>query len=816
MTKIQQLKNLIKHYDDLYYNQNKSAISDQEYDNLKRQLLKLSSGEVGVGAKSASGLPKIIHESRIMSLDNIFNEDELDKFISKVKKTLIKEAEDDFNEVFSQDASSKKQKDINIKVEDNSACMVKSLEQDSIREGNDLQSNLKGSAINQNNSLSTRFGQKIEFISEPKVDGLTIVLKYKNYKLESASTRGDGIEGEDVTENIKNIGIPGEFKIKSPEFKNIEIMGEVYLNESDFIKLNNELSKKTLFGVEEKFSTSRHAASASLRQINPFISQSRPLKYVIHGFQFEGNMSDWILSGSSNCKSIDIVNDFEQEKVLQASEEEKNKSFEGKLHKDLLKRNDHESHLTQNNDIKNLNNIYNLANEMEPYPNIEWSETLFHRFISENKELNFNNLNKSTRSLNPLCNQSQKNHENKKANQDYANTAIDKMHTDEFDALYEKNMTSHSSSLENFKIQDSCKLKHFELKNNGDARPENNKNNSRVEVQYSNVMDFLKENGFSIFDYHILSEDSIQSDCEEYIKKRSEYEYNIDGVVYKVNDLRKQKILGFTNHAPRYAFAYKFKSMSALTKVLGIDFQVGRTGNITPVAILEPIRIQNVTIKRVTLHNTSELVKKNIVEGDVVTIERSGDVIPKIIGVKKESDKKLVIIKHCPSCKSTLELKNNILRCINGLKCHEQKIAWLENFVSRSAFNITALGKKNILVLNKMGYLDSLEDFFEIKKHKKDLLKIRGWGGVFVDKLLSAISKSQSIKREKFINSLGIPLVGKSTSKILAEIFFDDDLEEKILMIKGLGEKIIHEVLSYKKKNKLMIDKLIAEVTFID
>ena len=456
---------------------------------------------------------------------------------------------------------------------------------------------------------------KIDFICEPKIDGLSLNLYYLNNKLISASTRGDGSIGENVTKNITKIKEIPTSLIGNQNPKEIEIRGEIFLNKKDFIELNNSIIDK------KKFSNPRNAAAGSLRQLNPDITNNRPLKFIAHGLGFTD-------------KNYEFIEDF---------------------YKDLKK----------------------------------W-------------KIPCSNLSKKFNSI-------------------------------------------------------------------------------------SLMMEYFKA-------------------IEE---KRSSLAYDIDGIVYKINQYELQKRLGFVGKNPRWAIALKFSAEKTSTRILDINFQIGRTGAITPVARLEKVNIGGVMVSNATLHNFEEIKKKNICIGDIVSIQRAGDVIPQVIDVIKKNQNENKIIKppkNCPSCnKPTVKEKNEVvLRCMNSYRCEAQILSQIIHFVSKKSMDIEGFGQKQVEQFYRLKMIRSIEDVFNIHSHKKKILKLEGWGEISFNNLIESINNSKKVSIEKFIFSLGIRYVGETISKLLAKEFKNilnfincsKDFD-RISNIDGLGPKAIDSVINY-------------------
>ena len=268
---------------------------------------------------------------------------------------------------------------------------------------------------------------------------------------------------------------------------------------------------------------------------------------------------------------------------------------------------------------------------------------------------------------------------------------------------------------------------------------------------------------------------------ENISEQRYKLPYDIDGMVYKVNDFFLQKKLGEVARSPRWAIAHKFPAEQAKTKLKDISIQVGRTGAITPVAELEAVNVGGVLVKRATLHNEDEIKRKNVKIGDIVTIERSGDVIPKITAVDKDkrdgSEKEFIFPTKCPICDSLLEKVENeaITRCTGDNICKAQIIGKLKHFVSRDAFDIDGLGERQIEFLYDKGLIKNILDIFSLEKNQElsaiKLKNFAGWGSKSVDKLFAAIDGKRTIILDKFIYALGIRFIGAETSKLIANYY---------------------------------------------
>jgi DNA ligase (NAD+) len=313
-----------------------------------------------------------------------------------------------------------------------------------------------------------------------------------------------------------------------------------------------------------------------------------------------------------------------------------------------------------------------------------------------------------------------------------------------------------------------------------------------------NLLNKFKYWGFNIPENIKLLKtlDEISSYYNSMLEMRDKIDYEIDGLVYKVNSFALQKRLGEMSRAPRWAIAHKLPSLIKESIIEKIDLQVGRTGTITPVARVKKVKIGGVEVSNVTLHNEDEIERKDIRIGDTVLIERAGDVIPHILSVVKEKrtkmSKKYFISKHCPACgQITIKKEGEAARkCINT-DCKAQKIENLIHFCSKNGMNIDGLGNKQIKLFFKKGIVTKYSDIFKLYEKKDELKSYDGFGELSVNKLLSNINKAKLVNFDKFLTSLGIKQVGENTSKILAEHYID--LPNLINNIKKAANKVSDE-----------------------
>ena len=430
------------------------------------------------------------------------------------------------------------------------------------------------------NFLSLKEVKQIEYSAEPKIDGISASLIYIDGKFTKGLSRGDGNEGEDITENLKTIkDIPSEInKNNFPE--EIDIRGEVFIENDDFKKIN------------DKFANPRNAASGSLRQKNSLITSKIPLKFIAYTYGYE--------------KKMNI-----------------------------------------NNQISFLENLKLWGFKTNPF----------------NKKI-----------------------------------------------IGVKNLI----------------LNHKELE-----------------------------------------------------EKRKELAFDIDGIVYKVNEFNLQKRLGFAANAPRWAIAHKFSANSSISEVMNIEIQIGRTGALTPVAKIKPVNIGGVIVSNATLHNEDEIVRKDIRVGDTVTVERAGDVIPHVVLVdlkkRKQNSKKFIFPLKCPSCgsKTTKDFneitkrQDAVRRCASeGFECEKIAIERIKHFVSKDAFNIEGFGKKIVENFWNLKLVRLPQDIFKLNYNKIE--ELEGWGKLSVANLKFSIEEKKNISLERFIYSLGIRHIGQENAKLIA------------------------------------------------
>jgi DNA ligase (NAD+) len=310
---------------------------------------------------------------------------------------------------------------------------------------------------------------------------------------------------------------------------------------------------------------------------------------------------------------------------------------------------------------------------------------------------------------------------------------------------------------------------------------------------------------------------------EEIQRQRDDLPYDIDGVVYKVNSLSLQKKLGFVARAPRWAIAHKFPAQEEVTHILNVDFQVGRTGAITPVARLEPVFVGGVTVSNATLHNMDEIERKDIRVGDKVFIRRAGDVIPEVVrvvpGSRKSGVKKIKLPPHCPVCGSDIERIEGeaIARCTGGLVCKAQRTEAIKHFASRKAMDIDGLGDKLVEQMVETGMVETVVDLYRLGID--EVAELERMGQKSAENLIKAIDNSRKPALAKLIYALGIREVGEATARSLALSFGDLQAimkadEDTLQQIQDIGPVVAQHITRFfaQSHNKDVIQQLLEEI----
>lgn len=334
------------------------------------------------------------------------------------------------------------------------------------------------------------------------------------------------------------------------------------------------------------------------------------------------------------------------------------------------------------------------------------------------------------------------------------------------------------------------------------------------------IIDFLKENRLPVFPY-IKSFSSIEDlidEIENIKDHRGELDILTDGMVIKINDIRTREVLGYTNKFPRWAVAFKFEAEEVSTKLLAVQWNVGRTAKVTPSAILEPVEIGGVTVQRATLNNYDDIIRKGVRINSNVLIRRSNDVIPEILGTLDTDEETYEIEKpiHCPACNSELYQNGVHIFCPNSLSCKPQLVSRLVHFASRDAMNIEGFSEKTAEKFIEELDLTDLPELYELKY--EDLINLEGFKQKKTQNLLDAIKRSKNVPLASFIYALGIPNVGIKTANDLANYFKSlDNLKnakyEELINIGDIGDIIAKSILEFFHDEKILssLDKLLGE-----
>lgn len=338
--------------------------------------------------------------------------------------------------------------------------------------------------------------------------------------------------------------------------------------------------------------------------------------------------------------------------------------------------------------------------------------------------------------------------------------------------------------------------------------------------KHSEALDYLESLGFKTNKERRICNgiDAVLDYIKEYTEKRSSLDYDIDGIVIKVNNIDDYDILGYTAKTPKWAIAYKFPPEEVSTKLLDIIYTVGRTGKITPNAVLEPVRVAGSLVQRATLHNEDFIKDKGLKIGDYVIIRKAGDVIPEVVRpvVERRTGEEIdyKMIETCPVCGEPLKRIDAMHFCLNP-HCSSKAIEGLIYFASKPAMDIDGMGEKVVEQFFNQGFIKSIPDIYDLSIYRQDIIMIDGWSYKSFDNLIDAIERSKSNSLEKLLNALGIKEVGEKMAKTLAKLYpnldlFFDLTEEELLKTKDIGPVLAHALVSYfhDETNIEMINKL--------
>ena len=347
--------------------------------------------------------------------------------------------------------------------------------------------------------------------------------------------------------------------------------------------------------------------------------------------------------------------------------------------------------------------------------------------------------------------------------------------------------------------------------------PEPEKYNIKTHMDALNFMESL---GFKVNPANKIVKDidGIIKFIEGITEKRDKLPYEIDGVVIKVNDIFMQEELGYTSKYPKWATAYKFPALEVLTKLKDIIFTVGRTGRITPNAVLEPVIVMGSTIRRATLHNEDYVISKNLMIGDIVSIRKAGDVIPEVVEAKvmRRTGKEIPfkMINECPMCHEPIKkIEGQVdYYCVNP-NCPKRNIESIIHFVSRDALNIEGLGDEIVEELYNLGFIKNIIDLFNLEDKKEQIMQFDGYGEKSLNKIIENIKKAKNISLERLLYGLGIKEIGTKTAKLLASTYKNMDALmnatiEDLESIKDIGSITANSIVKYFKVNKKLIEDL--------
>ncbi|MCS7019562.1 MAG: NAD-dependent DNA ligase LigA [Cytophagales bacterium] len=338
---------------------------------------------------------------------------------------------------------------------------------------------------------------------------------------------------------------------------------------------------------------------------------------------------------------------------------------------------------------------------------------------------------------------------------------------------------------------------------------------------HSEALDYLKQVGFQVSPHYrkCTSIEQVLGFIKEWETKRENLPVDTDGVVIKVNSYAQREELGYTAKSPRWAIAYKYKAESAATELLSISYQVGRTGAITPVANLRPVKLAGTTVKRASLHNANEIARLDLHEGDTVLIEKGGEIIPKITGVeitkRKAEARRIRFISHCPECHTPLVRHPGeaAFYCPNEKGCPPQLKGKIEHFISRKAMNIESMGSKTVDLFFEKGLIRTPADLYQLKQ--EDILQLEGFKELSSQNIINGIAASKQQPFSRILFGLGIRFVGETVAEKLADYFKNIDAlaaadKETLMNIPEIGEKIASSVVDWfaDPDNRAYVERL--------
>jgi DNA ligase (NAD+) len=532
----------------------------------------------------------------------------------------------------------------------------------------------------------------VEYLCEPKFDGLSIEVVYGNGTYERAVTRGDGETGDDVTSTVRTIGsVPGRLRgapESVPDF--LAVRGEIYIPRPAFQEMNRERVERG----EDPFANPRNAAAGTLRQLDPSIAAERPLACFFFEILANG-------ASGSTARSDDSLDRGENGEST-ASDRPTNE--DGTDRQESLA--DYSTDSGAREDGEQVPDTGGQQERSNPRADEEGGEKTGSHGPAEGMEFD--------------------------------------THAEQRRALPEWGLRTDRET---------------ELR-------------SGIEEAISYRDDLLE--------------------------RREELDYEIDGVVFKLNDRASCEELGTTSRAPRWAYAYKFPARTEITTIAEIAVQVGRTGRLTPVALLDPVEVGGVTVSRASLHNPEEIGRLGVGIGDRVRIERAGDVIPQVVEVVEDrSDADFEFPERCPVCASPVEHEGPLAYCSGGLACPAQLQGAIEHYASRTGLDIEGVGEERIEQLIDAGLVDSLADLYALDAAA--LTDLEGWGEQSAANLLAELDAAKDPAFEDFLAALGVPAVGPTTAAALARNFgsLDAVIEadaEALQEVPDIGPRVAEEI----------------------
>lgn len=347
---------------------------------------------------------------------------------------------------------------------------------------------------------------------------------------------------------------------------------------------------------------------------------------------------------------------------------------------------------------------------------------------------------------------------------------------------------------------------------------------------YVETLEFMRDKGFTVADYVICNTfEEVDNAIDGIGKVRESLQYDIDGVVIAIDDLKTRELMGYTIKFPKWAIAFKFEAEEVTTKLLDVEFGVGRTGKISPTGILEPVELGGVTVKRATLNNMDDIKRKGVKINSDIFIRRSNDVIPEVLGVVEESlnnpgIKDIVMPTHCPACGSELIQDGVHYFCENTLGCKPQLIKSIVHFCSREAMNIEGFSEKTADLFLENGIINSVIDLYKLADKKSQIIKLPKFGIKKYNNLIDAVEKSKtSNKLYQLIYGLGIENVGIKTARDLVDEFKTiENLEkatiDQLLKVNDIGDTVANSIYNWfnNDTNKQLLNELLQYITFVE